>query len=504
MKSLKGFILAEAMMAKKDLHHAPTLYSAIEDKKKISWDKKTEKKSGVGELSWINPNDKNKFKELADKMASDADWLSFLKLNGRYRPIFKTEDGTELVWSQLAKNKTIAPTSTSGKAPDGAQWERILCTAYNMKNGDLERAAATAKAGIDKDKWKDHWVKGGWLSKGHKIIKNTSGLTGFPMKHYGSDTVTLTTKWSEYFTDIGLKVHSSTKTPKTDMILGGMRISLKKKGGSQLMSGGKGETLATLGFAWEKVASKDIEKELKEGWDSITDDVKNNFYDNAENLPAGMTTTDLMKGKGGKKHEKLHTKIKASMENNKEMTAKITKIFNKNTDIKYEVVKEAMTGNSKFVTDDAKSTHMMIFDPNRKTGEIKEIDTTLVNKYTSTTNFNISFKSSGTGGKTWIGLKGIFKEEVVDTTELDNIIEWAINDTNQEILQEGVGSWMRSGVQKLKSVAAKTKDFVIKWIQRIMKKIWGKIKKLITSSISALQNLLGVKMVVRNNPQITF
>jgi hypothetical protein len=56
----------------------------------------------------------------------------------------------------------------------------------------------------------------------------------------------------------------------------------------------------------------------------------------------------------------------------------------------------------------------------------------------------------------------------------------------------------------LKSVAAKTKDFVIKWIQRIMKKIWGKIKKLITSSISALQNLLGVKMVVRNNPQITF
>jgi hypothetical protein len=498
MRSLKGFILAEAMMAKKDLHHALTLYNAIEKKEKISW--KHKKDTGEGKLSWINTDDKNKFKELADKMASKDDWLSFLKLKTKFRPIFKTEDGTELSYTQLVKNKTIAATSTSGKAPDGAQWERILCTAYNM-NDNVSRKESTAKSGIPKDKWNDNWVEGGWLDIGHEIIKNTfPGSRSKTMIHYGSGSVNLTTEWSKYFKEAGLTVHSSTKTPKTDMILGTRQISLKKKGGSQLMSGGKGETLATLGFAWNKVSSKGIDNKLEEGWNSITDDVKNNFYDSAKNLPVGMTTTDFMKGKGSN----LHKTIQESMKNNKEMTTKITEIFDSNTDIKYAVVEEAMTGNSKFDTKEAKSTHMMIFDPDRKKGEIKEIDGKVIKHYTNQTNFNISFKSSGTGGKTWIGLKGIFKEEVVDTTELDNIIEWAINDTNQEILQEGVGSWMRSGVQKLKSVAAKTKDFVIKWIQRIMKKIWGKIKKLITSSISALQNLLGVKMVVRNNPQITF
>ena len=46
-------------------------------------------------------------------------------------------------------------------------------------------------------------------------------------------------------------------TPKTDMYNSDYNISLKKKGGSQLASGGKGETIATFHAALEYLGKQD-------------------------------------------------------------------------------------------------------------------------------------------------------------------------------------------------------------------------------------------------------
>jgi hypothetical protein len=484
------------------------------------WSELTESKMGYDDF--FKRDNRNDFirKAIAGEIKIDGDevlpalknnhpFIQYLKNNhyktDEMKTLFASAYGIAV--SKISKDDNGFSGGRGGsKEPTGAEWEVIICAAYNMKSQGVDKAEAIKNAGqinaggddvemIWKDKYDDY------LEKGLEIVDSAFGTPSGTMKHYGSGVSELTNDWNQYFQNAtGKDAHASTKTPKTDMYIGKQHISLKKQGGSQLMSGGKGETLATLGFAYDYY-KKDpsYNKDLDAAWHGITKDITDHFFKKSIDLPDGMTTTDLKKGKST---GELQSLIKEKMTGNTELTKRLQDLF-ETKELKREVVHEAMTGRSKFKTKLAKSTHMMIFNDGGY-GKFYPIDDSVINRYTSKTNFNISFKSSGTGGKAWIGLKGIFKEEVVDTTELDNIIEWAINDTNQEILQEGIGSWMRSGVRKLKSVAAKTKDFVIKWIQRIMKKIWGKIKKLITSSISALQNLLGVKMVVRNNPQITF
>ena len=105
------------------------------------------------------------------------------------------------------------------------------------------------------------------------------------------------------------------------------------------------------------------------------------------------------------------------MTKQKAMTNALTEIFNSD-EIKKETVREAMSGRAKFADKNAAATHMMKFDTDGK-GEFVAIDEQLVSKYSSATSFNISFKTSGTGGRAWTALKGIYKEE---NDILDDII----------------------------------------------------------------------------------
>ena len=50
------------------------------------------------------------------------------------------------------------------------------------------------------------------------------------------------------------------------MMLSGKNISLKKYGGSQLMSGGKPETLATLGFAYDNISPSIKTEAFDKAW----------------------------------------------------------------------------------------------------------------------------------------------------------------------------------------------------------------------------------------------
>ena len=94
------------------------------------------------------------------------------------------------------------------------------------------------------------------LESGYKIVENSFGNDpSGVMKHYGQGSGTLTKEWDNYFIKMtGKSASSPTKTPKTDMILGSANISLKKYGGSQLMSGSAAESIATLTAAMEMSA----------------------------------------------------------------------------------------------------------------------------------------------------------------------------------------------------------------------------------------------------------
>ena len=105
-----------------------------------------------------------------------------------------------------------------------ADWEKVICVAYNMKSGMSEEQAVES---AQIDKWESKHQEG--MSSGHKIVENAFSSFSGSMQHYGSDNGAVTPKWDEYFVKAtGKPAGGSTLTPKTDMRLNNANISLKK------------------------------------------------------------------------------------------------------------------------------------------------------------------------------------------------------------------------------------------------------------------------------------
>ena len=364
---------------------------------------------------------------------------------------------------------------TEGLTP--AQWEQIICVAHNMSTG-LTQAQAISKGQVTLEKSK---IKAN-LKVGKKIIENAFKNTSGVMQHYGAGTQDLTSKWEDYFIKYtGKPANAPTKTPKTDMKLGRKNISLKQYGGSQLMSGGKSETLATLGFAYDNAPDSIKTKSFDKAWNKINKDIEKEYV--KFKLPPGGQVGKIESGEI-KVDKKLKDLVKDALTKQAAMTNAIREIF-ENKNIKMEVVREAMTGNAKFANKNASANAMMKFGKDGS-GELISINNSLVAKYTNQTKFNISFKTSGTGGSAWTALKGIYKEE---NDILDNIISESITETDKEILNENLFS---KAVDKVKS-----------WFSKFIKKVWEKLKAFLMKGLDIALNLLGAKMDISGNgPQI--
>jgi len=383
----------------------------------------------------------------------------------------------------------FSPTSGrgSGGEPTGAEWEEVICIAYNMAKG-MTKEQATKAAGITNLKEK----LDGFIPVGQEIVKNAFGRPKGTMEHYGAGTANLNKQWDKYFIQTtGKPAQASTKTPKTDMYIGAQHISLKKHGGSQLMSGGKAETLATLAFAYENLSPKVKTKKLDQAWGKLTKQIEKDFT--RINLPSGESIGTLKKQADQGVKSKLVNLVKESLVKQSEMTNAIRELLN-TPEAKIEVCREAMTGRNKFSEDLPIATHMMIFGSDGS-GEYKPINDKLVNFYASRTKFNISFKSSGAGGQSWTALKGIFNEQV-ETPMLDEIINEAYEVCSEEILEEGIftsiGSALKKGVNAVKMLLVK-----------MLKFIWNKVKGMLASSIEYVQNILGIQMTA-NNPVVVW
>ena len=438
------------------------------------------------------------------KLKSDDPLIKYLETN-----FFKTKEMESIISSSygkslgglnISKDGNGFSTGNGSTEPTGAEWEVIICCAYNMISKGVDKAKAIELAGTMNSggddvpmKWKDNYDD--YLEQGMKIVGNSFPNPKGVMQHFGSGVSSLTPEWNQYFVDATKKSASaSTKTPKTDMFIGNTHISLKKQGGSQLMSGGKGETLATLGFAFDKFkGSKSFNTDIEKAWGSLTSDITEHFYSKAQSLPTGMTVNKLSKG-----DTDLGKEIQGKMEGNTKLTQAVRDMF-KNTDLKYEVVKEAMTGQSKFKDTKPRATHMMKFNDGGF-GKIQEIDSSLISQYTTATSFNVSFKSSGEGGSTWIGLKGIFNEDTnaYEEVTLNSIIENAIEEVEME-LNEGWSDFIGNIKDKGRQLINKVKE----WVLKLMTKIWKKLKPILTSSMKGFQDILGVKMDV-NEISVTY
>jgi hypothetical protein len=369
-----------------------------------------------------------------------------------------------------------------------AEWEKVICVAYNIKAG-MTPDDAKSKVG-----WESKYNP--FLGAGSQIVNNT--FTTFSkdgMDHYGSGSAELTDKWDRYFVKMtGKSASAPTKTPKTDMILGNKNISLKKYGGSQLMSGGASETLATLAFAYDNAPDSIKTTAFDTAWNKLNADIERDFLPSFKLGARGSGFSKIGEISKQSGISALKTKVITAMTNDAAMTQAIRDIMETN-EIKYEIVKEAMTGNSKFATSEAIATYMMKFDVDGS-GEFKKITDSVINQYTKNTQFNISFKTSGTGGRAWTALKGIYKEE---NKILDDILTESIVETDQEFefLGEGIFDLAKGVVAKGKEITGNIAKKIQAWVKKFLIKVWNKIKAVLVKGLDLALNLLNKKIVVR-------
>ena len=486
---------------------ARTLDKAIQDGTPLETTK------GTFPLTWISDSDRKKFATAIGKDKEDYD--AVLKSRSNFKPIFKNKDEEEFKIKDIVKNKMFGGEGSSGQ-PKGADWEDIITHHYNNLIGKPGHDPKATEA--VKEKWDD------FDDIGKKIAENFKGrgLTE-PMIQYGAGKSK--SNLSPFWQNPAEGVKGGTDgTPKTDMYTSNYQISLKKAGGSQLASGGQGETLATFYAALQHFS-------IDKSGAVVINEVMGAIKDNFKKLTTSYTKTDLEKiSKDKKKQGKLAPTDKTALKQyittekfhkdfNKEITPKLDKITDAKK-FKEWFIFEAMSGYSKFKekravasvcmefsADSGKVTKFIQVAPKGLTkglskaslsGEIKTI--------ASGAKIYAAWKSSGGNPYSVLRVSSYGEDENFDEMTLRGCIRKTIHEDkiSQAFLREEVGQldefkFIGRAFDRIKKMGKNAILWVKNLITKIMKAVTqalNKIKKMGKKIFEAIFKFVGLEATV--------
>jgi len=383
---------------------------------------------------------------------------------------------------------SVGKKQTTGVA-NAAEWEQVICVCYNMRSKGVDLTKAKELAGVE-NSWVDRMDAG--LPTGFKIVDDAFPNPKDVMQHFGSDAVNLTREWNQYFIKMtGKSAPNPTKTPKTDMYIGDIRISLKQDGGSQFMSGGAPETLATLAFAYDALPLSMKTREFENAWKEIESDIETKFT--KVNIGDRGTIRNVRKDIKSGIEDDVTKLVSEAIANHEMMQEAIIDIF-ESLEARKALVYESMTGANKFADKKAIASHVMIFNEMTGKAKLKKIDDSLVEGYARAISFQINFKKGGSSSIPYSNLrialgkmKSFFEEYDIDD-ELDHLFEEEIHFDN-EMLEEAM----------LGRVGKAIKNF----IKRTASKLWRKMKRVASKTFDGLQKITGRTITV-TDPKFTW
>ena len=405
--------------------------------------------------------------------------------DGEYEKTLQFPNGTE--FKVASKNTGYASSYfthlKSGKAmPSGEDWESLIIVAFNdTYNGyEWERAEKF---------WADYGDDARKIAESFKKeIKSKS------LSQLGASTAALNSDWG-----------GSNKTPKTD-ILGDTneKISLKKAGGSQLMSGGPEEALATFDAAIKMVGQNKPK---------ILDSFLNILEDKMGRMSQKGTITALEKLRDSgetltKDQETAIAEMNQLQLNAQEINKDMSSVF-KDIYFKSCFCFEAATGTNKFADKNAVANELIEFNPGN--GKItahlsmKKIED--AKPLAQSNSFYVSFKTGGGGSKPYLALRTkkmskkqllgeeveSFRDIVVEEFSKSDYGMSMLNEANEQQLNEfQIFNKLSKG---LKNVSSKIKSKVKKILDAILKRIkyaFDTIKKLGQSMFDGIMHFLGM------------
>ena len=400
------------------------------------------------------------------------------------------------------------------KGPSATQYESILTVGYNWWNRATPREKKSltgfvVEKSVDKEAYKiakDFLAKRSGKQEASNLGQQMAAakITG-EMTQVGGKYKALDTDFINYYKNAG--GNKKTDASKSDVMTDSKRISLKKKGGSAIMSAVGSESIATI-----HCAMKHLNQTTQADGQKIVDIIKNNFHhlfkDN-EYYVSGYLS-DLMKdppekafaGISKEAINSLRKHAKKMGEKNKEMTVQMNKIINdkKNIGLKNRICWIAVTGNMKFPEDsDAIADTLVEFNPSNTTVSQKiDVDTVQkCAKIAKKTKWRIGYKSSsGTTGpqsslrvsEKWSHYgestemptyNKVLIETLMDDLELDGealLNEGLILDEDHNFLTEEAlikGLWDKV-VDKFKKIGGS----VTEWLAKMTKKVLDKADRI--------------------------
>lgn len=302
------------------------------------------------------------------------------------------------------------------------------------------------------------------LESGRRIaeyVKNQfSELKDSQAEQYGRATTSLTSFWKSH--------GASNTTPKTDIMIGKMRFSLKI-GSAQLMSGGKEESMATFYAALKNVNAELVNDPQVQKVNNILE----SFVKNS--LAPGRLRGIIKSGK--------NELVNAGERAHKECMVELGKLFQTNKSFKIAFAREAMSGFEKYGKNSpAAAEYMLVASHDGKKVSIHSVyDDAYCEKIADRMRLQARFKTSSRK----------IKGQKTGEYNFWSVVSLIVNAMDESVTELKNGEYLIEF-----NFFGKTK--------LIFQKFWTKIYSFITKNVLKLMQFLGFGVDVQHQKEIKF
>lgn len=296
------------------------------------------------------------------------------------------------------------------------------------------------------------------------VLKTNSSLAGAQAEQYGRASTKLTKFWASH--------GATNKTPKTDILIGNMRFSLKI-GAAQLMSGGKSESSATF-----YAAVKNTSKELS----------TNKQFKKVEGILESFVTNTLAPGQlRGIIKSGENEVVNAGEAAHKQCMTELGMLFEQSKEFKVAFAREAMSGFEKFGESDAAAAeYMLVSSHDGNSVKIKSVyDDEYCSYIADKMKLQARFKTSSRK----------LKKKKTGEYNFWSVISLIVNAMDEDIEAYNNGEILTE-IRLFKNLTAKVKGF--------FSKVWKKASAFFKRGTFAMMKFLGAEPDVNVNKDITF
>lgn len=402
--------------------------------------------------------------------------------NGDYEKYLQGPDGKVFLFKGNKAFKSTAFTHVRGAGagiPTGAEWEDLIVYAYNTIKGsksDPNTEEVAMKFWPDYGNVSDEIAKNFDKNlKAKSLIQTGRGL---------GEQVKLGKFWNES--------GATNKTPKTDIASTDFseKISLKKSGGSQLISAEKKESLAIVKAAFSEMGADE----------TFSAKLIASIEENMTKLISSETVNDLSKLASAGSNDEIVVDYAEKDKGHKELSKILESYINENTEAnsmfsKY-VILEAATGNNKFISSQSRAAANLLgkFDIKTKEvviEEIKSINSPIIVAYSKKIKPFVAFKKGAGGSPAYSAMRFVVNEETtlksIITEELSNVSDLLLN---EDVLNEGPMDMLKRAGQRIKTMGATIKQKFQSAIKSIIDKVKSTLRAIAKKGKKLMDSLL--------------